>query len=114
MFPKCSGLDAGALRMPFAYPEPWDVKRRVVERVRAGATLKVVEGEVGMPTAGTVLAWARADPCFRADLSEAMARGRWLRVYAFDAGKAEVLLARMRAGEGVHDIVGTPGAPSWT
>jgi hypothetical protein len=99
--------------MPFAYPEPWALKAEIVRRVRVGETLRAIGAEAGMPTEGTVLAWARADPPFRWELSDAMRRGAYRRVQAYDEVKAQAMLARLRAGETIHQVVGQPGMPSW-
>lgn len=56
--------------------------------------------------------WRRGDPGFAADLAEARRRGGWVRRYAFDEAVAAAFLARVAAGEGINDLLDTPGMPS--
>ena len=97
--------------MPRPYPDRRGLQRAVLARVAAGETVKAVGLEAGMPSQDLVSVWARADPVFRAELDDALRRGAWRRLYAFDEAKAAAFLARVRAGEAVNDVVGQPGMP---
>lgn len=98
--------------MPRPYPERSRLKGVVLERVRAGATLKGACGRDGVPSEGTVLCWARTDAGFRGLLDEALRVGAWRRIWAFDEGKARALLEGLRAGGTLKTLLGRPGMPS--
>lgn len=87
-------------------------KAEVLARVEAGETLDAVCRAPGLPGRPTVRAWRRADPLFAAALRQAQLRGRWRRMCAFDEAKAEVLLARIRAGERLTEILKDPAMPN--
>ena len=88
------------------------VKAEIVARTDAGERLRAICAAPGMPGPHTVRNWALADPLFAADLAAARRRGDWRRTTAFDEAKAAAFLARARAGERVHDLLGAPGMPS--
>lgn len=99
--------------MPRAFAERSRLKGVVIERVRAGETLKAACGRDGVPADLTVLYWARTDAGFRGLLDTAIRVGRHMRLYAYDEAKAAAFLSRVRAGELVVDVVGQPGMPGW-
>jgi len=99
--------------MPFA--SPYDrpaLKSEIVARVAKGEKVKAICSEPGMPCAGSVQVWRRADASFREALADAQRRGDWLRRLAFDEGVAEAFLVRVRAGERIRDLLDKPGMPT--
>lgn len=90
------------------------LKAEIVARVLAGESQAAICAEGGMPTAHTVRNWAAADAAFGAELAAARRRGDWMRLRAFDEGKAAAFLARAgaRAGETINALLGSPGMPS--
>jgi hypothetical protein len=95
-----------------AYPDRGQLKLRIIARVAAGETVAAVCSEAGMPCAGSVQVWRRADPWFAGELADARRRGAWRRVYGFDEAVAAAFLARVAAGERASDLVAKPGMPS--
>jgi hypothetical protein len=89
-----------------------ELKPVIIARVLAGASLRALAREDGMPHPQTVRNWARADLAFGAALADALRRGPWMRLYAFDEGKAAAFLARARAGAAINSLIGSPGMPS--
>lgn len=92
-----------------------DERRRLqaelTARVAAGETVTAVCAGPGFPSPQQIHNWAKAEPWFRDQLSEAVRRGRgWRRGYHDD--KAAAFLARVYAGERVCDLWGKPGMPS--
>lgn len=68
--------------------------------------------QLGMPSYGSVYAWARAEPDFAATLAAARRKGAFIRRLAFDEAKSQVLLTRLRAGEPITQILRDPAMPS--
>lgn len=98
--------------MPFAYPDRGQIKLAIIARVAAGETVEAICSEAGMPCAGSVQVWRRADPWFAAELAAARRKGEWRRVYGFDEAVAAAFLARVAAGERIRDLLARPGMPS--
>lgn len=88
------------------------LRAEILSRVEAGETVRAVCASPDLPNEWTVRKWARADAAFREALTVARRRGTERRLYAFDEGKAAAFLARARAGEPVHSLIGQPGMPS--
>jgi hypothetical protein len=88
------------------------LKAEIVARVLAGERQRAICASPGMPGTHTVRKWAKGDALFAAELLAARRRGEWMRLCAFDEGKAAAFLARARAGETINSLVGTPGMPS--
>lgn len=89
-----------------------NARQDLLTRVAAGERLMAVCAETGMPSYGSVYAWAKAEPVFAAELAAARRRGDFIRNGAFDEAKAEALLARLRAGEPITSILRDPAMPS--
>ena len=99
--------------MPSAYRRSATrMKAEIVARTAAGEVQRAICAAPGMPTAHTVRNWAKADPAFGEALAAARRRGDWVRLWGFDEAKAAAFLARARAGEGVHALLGAPGMPT--
>lgn len=96
---------------PYAKTHP-QARQQVLDRVAAGEHAAHVCAEPGMPSYGSVYAWARADPFFAEALADARRRGDFRRKCAFDEAKAADLLARLAAGEGIVSILRDPAMPS--
>lgn len=89
------------------------LQAELVARVARGETVTAVCAGPGFPLPRQVHAWAKAEPWFRDQLSDAVRRGRaWRRGYHDD--KAAAFLARVRAGEPVRHLWGQPGMPGRT
>lgn len=88
------------------------LKLEILARVTAGATLRGLGGEAGMPSAATVLNWRRVDPWFADALAEALRVGAWRRRWRYDPVRGEAFLARYRAGERIDVILRDPEMPS--
>ncbi|HVI32049.1 hypothetical protein [Phenylobacterium sp.] len=91
---------------------------RLLARVEAGWTAEVLAAEPGMPGRSTVKRWAQADPDgFGARLKEAQAQGRAVRraarrvAWPFHEARAEALLAAVRRGGRLADLLRDPGGP---
>jgi len=98
--------------MPYGYANRALLKQQIVARVAAGETVKAIcAGDAAMPCAESVSIWARRDPLFHAELTQAQRRGDWMRRFVFDEAKAAAFLARVAAGERITDLVGAPGMP---
>jgi hypothetical protein len=103
-------------RPPFAYPRA-EMQARVIERLEAGAPMRVLERQPGFPSRQTLYRWGVADPDFARRLDRARAWGRGLRTSAaagpvFDAPRAEALLLAVRRGAAVRDLVRRPEGPN--
>src|SRR5437899_6558701 len=96
---------------PYARDAP-RLKGEIVARVEAGEAVRVVCASPGVPSEYTVRKWARADAAFGDALAAAQRRATWRRLWAFDEAKAAAFLARARAGEPIHTLLGQPGMPS--
>jgi hypothetical protein len=108
-FPRLCGM----LRaMPFAYRHRAHLQLQILDRVAAGETVAGVCAEPGMPCAGSVQVWRRADAGFASALAAARRRGDWARRLVFDEAKAAAFVARVAAGERVGALLGRPGMPS--
>lgn len=88
------------------------LKAQILVRVGAGAALRGIGAEAGMPGAQTVRNWARADAGFAAELRGARQQADWRKRQAFDPAKAQAFLARAQAGETVRSLLGAPGLPT--
>jgi len=88
------------------------LKAEVVSRVAAGAPLRSLGAETGMPCDTTVRNWRRTDAAFAADLAAALRQGAWRRRWMFDPARAEAFLVRYRTGEPIHRILADPAMPS--
>lgn len=99
--------------MPRSYPsdEVARLKAQVVAQVAAGQAIVAVAAGLGVGRR-LVNNWAERDPVFRLDLENAKRAGHFRRLKQLDEEKMQAILARMRAGEGVHDLWGKPGMPS--
>ncbi|MDB5476693.1 MAG: hypothetical protein JWP49_2204 [Phenylobacterium sp.] len=93
-------------------PHPPYLRDRVLARVTAGELIADICAEPGMPSAAGVSFWARRDAHFRDALQAAKSAGRFRRRFAFDETKADILLARLAAGEPVTVILADPAMPS--
>jgi hypothetical protein len=73
--------------------------------------LRQVEAAGGMPSRQTIIRWGRAEPAFAARMAEARGYGRarngdaYGDPHAFDAGRAEAFLVRVRLGDAVRRLV---------
>lgn len=102
-------------RPPFAYPRA-EMQARAIERLEAGASMRVLEALPGFPRRQTLHSWGKDDPDFARRLSAARAWGKGQRVSAtagpvFDAGRAEAFLVKVRRGEAVKELVKRPQGP---
>lgn len=88
------------------------VRQEILTRVAAGELPTHVCAEPGMPSYGSLYAWARKDPAFAADWALARSQGAWRRRLMFDPVRAEALLKRLRAGEPITAILRDPAMPS--
>lgn len=88
------------------------VRHEILERVAAGARLKHVCAEPGMPCAESVTGWARKDAEFGAALKAAYAKGAARRRPWVSDATAAVLAARLRAGERIAEVLRDPDMPS--
>jgi hypothetical protein len=88
------------------------LKAEIVGRVLAGEALRAICWAAGMPDRDTVRRWAKADALFAGDLVAARRRAGWMRLYAYDEGRAEAFLARARAGEPIRRLLREPGGLS--
>jgi hypothetical protein len=95
---------------PHAYSP--HIRAVVLERLAAGEFLKHFGREPGMPDMSSVNGWMRADPAFAAEVAQARVRGEYRRRFMLDEAKAAALLARLRAGERIGDILRDPAMPS--
>jgi hypothetical protein len=68
------GLRCGAAWRASLYTE--ELGRAVCEKVAAGATLRDISAEAGMPERTTIWKWSKAQPAFAAALAEAQAKAR--------------------------------------
>lgn len=98
-------------------PDPYvatrqDLKLEILARVTAGATLRGLSEEAGMPSPGTVRDWRRDDPWFAGALAEALRVGAWRRRWRYDPVRGEAFLARYRTGARMADILRDPAMPS--
>lgn len=89
-----------------------DARQRLLSRLTAGEHLAQICAEPDMPSYASVHAWARAEPGFAAELTDARRRGAFIRRGAFDAARAEALLVRLRTGEPITRILRDPAMPS--
>jgi hypothetical protein len=87
-------------------------RQHLLTRLAAGEPLMALCAELDMPSYASVHAWARAEPGFAAELTDARRRGAFIRRGAFDAVRAEALLTRLRAGEPITQILRDPAMPS--
>lgn len=100
--------------MPFTPVQRQAVQSAVIARVRAGATVAAACRGEGFPALRTFYGWTRRYPSLRQELEAALVDGRWRRTRAFDAAKAEALLARVAAGERLADLWADPQMPGRT
>jgi transposase-like protein len=96
----------------FAYPDRGQLKAQIIARVAAGETVNAICAEAGMPCAGSVQVWRRADAWCRGELAAAQRKGAWRRELMFDEAVAQAFLARVAAGERIRDLLARPGMPS--
>lgn len=86
------------------------IQAELLARVAAGVAVTAVCRQADMPSHRTLLAWQRRSPEFAEALAAARARGSERRRWGFDEGRAQAVLARLRAGESVRTIVDRRGA----
>jgi hypothetical protein len=102
---------------PFSYARA-ETQARVLARIEAGYTARGLSELGGYPCRRTLWRWARQDPGFAAQLARArdwrraVRREAALAREAFDEGRAEAFLLRVRRGETVRALVRTPGQPN--
>jgi hypothetical protein len=84
------------------------LKLEILARVTAGATLRAICAEPGMPCVRTVRNWRLTDEWFAGELPQALRVGAWRRRWRFDPVRAEAFLARYRAGEPIDAILRDP------
>lgn len=89
-----------------------ELKLDIVARVAAGATIRGLCREPGMPSTATVRNWRRVDPWFADALAEALRVGAWRRRWRYDPVRGAAFLARYRAGERIDVILRDPKMPS--
>lgn len=87
-------------------------RQDLLTRLAAGEPIMAVCAEAGMPSYASVNAWAKAEPGFATELAVARGRGAFIRRGAFDETKGQGLLARLRAGEPIAQILRDPAMPS--
>lgn len=108
--PICPGVPRK--KKPAPHPYHPVIRAQVLERLSAGEFLKHFGREPGMPCPESVTGWMRADPAFAAEVAQARVRGEYRRRFMFDEAKAAALLARLRAGERIGDVLRDPAMPS--
>jgi transposase-like protein len=84
------------------------LKLEILARVEAGATLRAVCAEPGMPCERTVRTWRRTDQWFAGELPEALRKGAWRRRWRYDPVRGEAFLSRYRTGEPMDAILRDP------
>ena len=83
----------------------------LLARLALGPTLAMVCRASDMPDVKSVSNWARADPAFAAQLTEARRRGDLHRAGHFDDALAAAFLARLQSGESTASILADPAMP---
>jgi hypothetical protein len=95
-----------------SYPNQQRLKLDILDRIAAGELLTAICADPAMPSHGAVLLWRRRDPAFATALADARRTADHIRRYAFDEGRAQAILARVRAGEKLQSILRDPDMPS--
>lgn len=88
------------------------LKTELLARVEAGAPIRTICAEIGMPSDTTVRNWRRADEWFAGALAQALRVGRWRRRWRYDPVRGEAFLARYRTGERIDVILRDTAMPS--
>lgn len=88
------------------------MRQEILDRVAAGGRLTHVCAGDGMPCVESVTGWARKDPEFGAALKAAHAQGAARRAPWVSDETAAALVARLRAGERLADVLRDPAMPS--
>jgi hypothetical protein len=96
--------------MSLSYPAA--VREAILDRISDGEHLTHVCREAGMPCHESVTGWMRRDPEFAQAVAAARAQGDWNRRLRFDPERAERLLARLRGGEAINDLLRDRAMPS--
>ena len=101
--------------MPFTYPDRGAIKFELLARLEAGEMLKDICAAPHMPTENAMRLWAKApgDDWFGPAVKTAIARGTWMRRYAFRQAAADELVARRCAGETLRAILRDAHMPTY-
>ncbi|WP_337185522.1 hypothetical protein [Phenylobacterium sp.] len=90
---------------------PW-LKLEVLDRHRAGETLKAICADGHMPCTRLVGVWQRQDPWFRDEMASAKIVCRHRRRWMFEPAVAKEYVDRLSAGETVASLRRDPRMPS--